>query len=543
MQKILVTTGLPYANGALHLGHMLEQIQADIWVRWQKILGHNCLFICGEDAHGTPIMLHAQEKGITPEELTATLKAEHEQDLAGFYINFDNYYTTHSPENLELTTRIYEKLKANGSIIVKTILQAYDPIKEMFLPDRFIKGTCPHCKALGQYGDSCENCGANYSSMDLIDPISTLSGAKPIHKSTEHYFFHLQKYAQFLQEWIPEAQHVQPEIAHKLDEWFKNGLKDWDISRDAPYFGFAIPDAPGKYFYVWLDAPIGYMASFKNLCTKRPDLNFNDYWQAGSKVALYHFIGKDIAYFHTLFWPAILHGAGFRLPTAVFTHGYATVNGQKMSKSRGTFITARKYLDALNPEYLRYYFATKLSNSIDDLDFNIDDFVQRVNSDLVGKVVNIASRSASFITKYFSGKLAAHLAAPELFKHFIESGTKISTCYTERKYSEAMRETMHLADLANQYIDSEKPWILAKEKATLPHVQEITTMGLNLFRLLTLYLKPILPKTAAESELFLNIPPLTWHDREQPLLNTTINQFKPLIQRVLPDDAQKLLQS
>ena len=540
MRKILVTTGLPYANGSLHLGHVLEQIQADVWVRWQKILGVDCLFVCGDDAHGTPIMLSAQEKGITPEELITGIKLEHEKDSADFYIDFDNYHTTHSKENLSITSEIYKKLKANGDIVVKTIDQAFDTIKEMFLPDRFIKGTCPCCKTENQYGDNCENCGSTYNSMDLINPVSTLSGTQPIKKPTLHYFFHLPKYAEFLQHFLHDENHLQKEIAHKLDEWFKSGLKDWDISRDAPYFGFEIPDAPGKYFYVWLDAPIGYIASFKNLCEKRPEIDFDTYWKNDSKVKLYHFVGKDVVYFHALFWPAVLKGANLRLPDSVFTHGFVTVNGRKMSKSRGNFITARSYLDNLEPEYLRYYFTSKLSDTVDDLDFNITDFVQRVNSDLIGKVVNIASRSAGFITKNFDGNLASSLANEDLFNEFVKTGDKISDCYIARKYSEAVREIMRLADLANQYIDAEKPWVLVKDPATLPKTQLVATMGLNLFRLLVLYLKPILPKTALESEEFLNISPLVWQDREKPLLNHDIKPFKPLMQRILLESAAKL---
>ena len=540
MRKILVTTGLPYSNGPLHLGHILENIQADIWVRWQKICGNACFFVSGDDAHGTPIMLSAEENGVAPEAWVANNKIEHEKDLAGFYVDFDNYYTTHSTENQELTAAIYQNLQKNGDIIVKTIEQAYDPLKKMFLPDRFIKGTCPHCKAQDQYGDSCENCGATYSPLDLIDPVSRLSGEKPIRKFSEHYFFNLENYAQFLLKWTNEEEHLQKEIAHKLGEWFKEGLKPWDISRDKPYFGFPIPGASDKYFYVWLDAPIGYMASFKNLCQKKPALSFNDYWAADSKAELYHFVGKDIVYFHALFWPAVLKGSGFRQPTAIFTHGFITVNGQKMSKSRGTFITARRYLENLNPEYLRYYLAAKLSDSIDDFDFNAADFMQRVNSDLVGKVVNIASRCAGFINKNFQGMLYEKIADEELFNKFIIAGEKISQCYIERKYSEAMREIMALADSANQYIDTQKPWQLAKNPELLPEVQKVTTMGLNLFRLLILYLKPVLPKMAQDTEEFLQIPPLTWQDLEKPLLQHRIAEFKPLMQRIDAEQVEKI---
>jgi len=530
MRKILVTNGLPYANGPLHLGHILEGVQTDIWVRWQKMRGNDCIYVCGEDAHGTPIMLSAQKQNLAPETFITTIKKQHADDFAGFYIDFDNFYTTHSEENQELAVAIYKKLQIRDDIEQKTIEQLYDPNANMFLPDRFVKGTCPRCKALNQYGDSCEICGATYSPTELIDPISAISGAKPIQKSSVHYFFKLEKYADMLKSWMKSA--LQPEIINKLNEWFAVGLKPWDISRDAPYFGFKIPDTEDKYFYVWLDAPIGYIASFKNLCVKRKNLNFDEYWQDGSKTELYHFVGKDVVYFHALFWPAILTGAGLRKPTAVFTHGLLTVNGQKMSKSRGTSITARDYLNQLNPEYLRYYLAAKLNNRIDDIDLNFDDFVARVNSDLVGKIVNIASRCTGFITKNFNSKLAPTCDKPELFADFSETAETIAHAYENREYSMAVRTIMSLADQANQYIDEKKPWTLNKQDPTNPEIQKICTVGLNLFRLLILYLKPILPKMAEESEQFLKIKPLTWEDRKTLLLNHEIANFKPLMIRI-----------
>lgn len=543
IRKILVTTALPYANGPLHLGHILENIQADIWVRWQRMCGHEVLFLGGDDAHGTPIMLNAEKQSISPEELVTNIKKEHEKDLADFYIEFDNFYTTHSEENKELTYEIYQKLKSNGDIISRTIEQAYDETRNMFLPDRFIKGTCPRCKAENQYGDSCEVCGATYSASEMINPVSRLSGQKPVLKSSLHLFFSLEKHLEFLKNWTREPGHLQLEIQHKLEEWFKEGLRSWDISRDAPYFGFKIPGETDKYFYVWLDAPIGYMASLKNLCQKKPGLNFDDYWRPDSTAELYHFIGKDIVYFHSLFWPAVLKSAQFRLPTAIFTHGFVTINGQKMSKSRGTFITASHYLQHLSPEYLRYYFATKLNNSIDDLDLNGNDLIQRVNSDLVGKVVNIASRCARFINQYFNSKLSDQLSNEELFKRFIDAKSKIAQCYEQRKYSILVREIMTLADLANQYLDAEKPWVLAKNPNELYKVQAISTLGLNLFRVLIIYLKPILPKMSEAVETFFNVASLKFEDLNQPLLNHVIEQFKPLMQRVDEKQAKILFGS
>ncbi len=541
-RKILVTSALPYANGPIHLGHLVEYIQTDIWVRFQKQRGHDCIYVCADDAHGTPIMLRAQNEGIRPEELVRRIGEEHRRDFTDFAIGFDNYHTTHSPENRDCAETIYMRLRDGGHIVKRTITQAYDPVKEMFLPDRFIKGTCPKCGAEDQYGDSCEVCGATYAPTDLKNPVSALSGAKPIERESEHYFFKLADFEPTLRYWVGNG-HIQEAIAAKLNEWFDAGLQDWDISRDAPYFGFEIPGAKGKFFYVWLDAPIGYMGSFKHLCERRKDLNFDDYWGPRSSAELYHFIGKDIAYFHTLFWPAMLHGAGFRLPNGVFCHGFLTVNGQKMSKSRGTFIMARTYLDHLAPEYLRYYFAAKLGNGIEDLDLNLDDFIQRVNSDLVGKVVNIASRCAGFIDKRFDGRLAGHLSRPELYDQFINAGREVAAHFEAREFSHAMRAIMQLADRANEYIDEVKPWVVAKEEGRDQELQEICTMGLNLFRVLMNYLKPVLPETAKKAEAFLHISPLTWNNFETPLLSHKVNSFKPLMTRVEREKVDALLEA
>lgn len=530
-RKILVTSALPYANGPIHLGHLVEYIQTDIWARFQKLRGHDCIYVCADDAHGTPIMLRAQGEGIEPDELIARISDEHQTDFRGFNIGFDNYYSTHSDENQHFASLIYSRLRDAGHIARRTITQAYDPEKEMFLPDRFIKGCCPKCGAEDQYGDSCEMCGATYNPTDLIDPVSAISGVTPIEKDSEHYFFKLGDFEQMLKGWITES-NVQKGIASKLNEWFESGLNDWDISRDAPYFGFEIPDAPGKYFYVWLDAPIGYMASFKNLCDRTDGLEFDDYWGINSSAEVYHFIGKDIAYFHTLFWPAMLEGSGFRKPNGVYCHGFLTVNGQKMSKSRGTFIMASTYLKHLNPEYLRYYFAAKLGNGIDDLDLNFEDFMQRVNSDLVGKVVNIASRCAGFIKKRFDNKLATTLSEPELYQAFVKEGETIANHFEQREFGHAMRAIMALADRANQYIDEQKPWVIAKETGREQELHDICSMGINLFRLLMTYLKPVLPVMAEEVEHFLNIDLLQWQGDIAPLLNHTVNKFKPLMQRV-----------
>lgn len=538
-RSILVTSALPYANGPIHMGHLVEYIQTDVWVRFQKMRGHECYYVCADDAHGTPIMLHAEKQGISPETLIEEIGREHRRDFADFLIEFDNYHSTHSPENETLARLIYTRNRDAGHIVTRTIQQAYDPVRNMFLPDRFIKGECPRCGAPDQYGDSCEVCGATYSPTELKNAVSVISGAKPVEKDSLHYFFKLNDFADMLRDWTQSGA-VQHEVTHKLNEWFEAGLQDWDISRDAPYFGFEIPDAPGKFFYVWLDAPIGYMASFKNLCERR-GLNFDAFWKRDSRAELYHFIGKDIVYFHTLFWPALLDGAGFRRPTAVFAHGFLTINGQKMSKSRGTFIKARTYLDHLNPEYLRYYFAAKLSSHIDDLDLNFDDFTQRVNADLVGKLVNIASRCAGFITKRFDGKLAGQLSEVPLYDAFVAAGSSIADHFERRDFSQAVRDIMALADRANQYIDTQKPWALAKESGRERDVHNVCTMGLNLFRVLMTYLKPVLPQTATNVEAFLNVPALSWETLSAPLTSHTIRPFEPLLQRVEKAQVEALL--
>ena len=534
-RKILVTSALPYANGPIHLGHLVEYIQTDIWVRFQKQRGLACYYVCADDTHGTPIMLRADKEGITPETLIAKVWEQHFADFSDFGVAFDNYHSTHSEENKQLSAMVYTRLRDGGHISSRTITQAYDPVKEMFLPDRFIKGDCPKCGAKDQYGDNCEVCGATYSPTELKNAVSAISGEKPIAKDSEHYFFDLSDFAEQLAAWI-NADHLQPEVANKMAEWLQSGLQQWDISRDAPYFGFEIPDAPGKYFYVWLDAPIGYMASFKNLCAKN-GLDFDEFWQKDSSTELYHFIGKDIIYFHALFWPAMLTGANLRTPTAIFAHGFLTVNGEKMSKSRGTFITARTYLEHLNPEYLRYYFAAKLSAGIDDIDLNFDDFSQRVNSDLVGKVVNIASRCSGFIAKRFDGMLSAQCVETELFQQFISAAPVIADFYESREFGKAMREIMALADKANAYIDDKKPWLLAKQEGEEQALQDVCSVGINLFRLLVAYLKPVLPALAQQAQVFFNDEISSWVDSLQPLLNHKINDFKPLMTRV---DADKI---
>ncbi|WP_456408328.1 methionine--tRNA ligase [Thiolapillus sp.] len=541
MRKILVTSALPYANAPLHIGHIVEYTQTDIWARFQKMRGNECWYICADDSHGTPIMLHARQKGITPEELIAAMSEEHQADFRDFRIAFDNYHSTHSEENRELASLIYERNLAAGHITSRKIVQAYDPEEKMFLPDRFIKGECPKCGAADQYGDNCEVCGATYSPTELKNSYSVVSGAKPIEKESEHFFFKLADFEDMLKEWT-RGGHLQPEVANKLDEWFEAGLREWDISRDAPYFGFEIPGHPGKYFYVWLDAPIGYMASFKNFCEKK-GLDFDEYWAKGSDTELYHFIGKDIIYFHALFWPAMLDGAGFRKPTTIHAHGFLTVNGQKMSKSRGSFIQARTYLDNLNPEYLRYYFAAKLGAGVDDIDLNLEDFTLRVNSDLVGKVVNIASRCAGFISKRFDGKLSAELSEPELFKQFTDASETIAAHYEKREFSRAVREIMALADQANQYIDEKQPWVVAKEAGREQELQDICSMGINLFKVLITWLRPILPGTAEDAEAFLNVPPLQWDDAGKPLLDHEINKFKPLMTRVDPKKIDAMIEA
>jgi methionyl-tRNA synthetase len=541
-RKILVTSALPYANGPIHLGHLVEYIQTDIWVRFQKARGHDCLYVCADDAHGTAIMLKAEQNKVSPEQQIADVKADHERDFAGFHVQFDNYHSTHSDENRLRSSEIYLKNRDGGHIATRAISQLFDPEKQMFLADRFIKGECPKCGTRDQYGDSCEHCGATYAPTELKNPYSTISGATPVMKDSLHYFFKLPDFEPMLRAWTRSGR-LQSEVANKLDEWFASGLNDWDISRDAPYFGFEIPEAPGKYFYVWLDAPVGYMASFENLCAKKPGLSFDDYWREGSEAELYHFIGKDIVYFHALFWPAMLEGSGYRKPTAIFAHGFLTVNGQKMSKSRGTFIKAQTYLEHLNPEYLRYYFAAKLSGSVEDIDLNLEDFSLRVNSDLVGKVVNIASRCAGFINKKFDSVLAAECAEPALLQDFVSAGSSIAVHYENRDYGRAVREIMALADRANQYIDEKKPWALAKVEGQEAEVHAVCSVGLNLFRQLLVYLAPILPAMAEQAAGFLALDSLSWDSREQLLLGHRINTFAPLMTRVDKDKIDAMVEA
>jgi methionyl-tRNA synthetase len=538
-RHILITSALTYANGEIHLGHVLEAIQADIWKRFQLMRNNQCFYICGSDAHGTPIMLAAEKNKMSPELYIEQVRKDHISDYAQFHISFDNYYTTHSDENRALALSIYEALKNKGDIQTRTIKQYYDPEKNMFLSDRFIRGECPKCGAKDQYGDSCELCGSTYEAIELKNPRSAITGATPIEKESEHFFFALDHYADFLQQWTQSGT-LQSSIANKLQEWFKIGLQQWNISRDAPYFGFEMPDAPNKYFYVWMDAPVGYIASFKNFCDRSKNIAFDDYWKADSKAELYHFIGKDIISFHALFWPAMLHGANYRLPTAIFTHGFVTVNGEKMSKSRGTFITAKQFASIIPTEYLRYYYASKLNNQVEDIDFNLSDFAAKINSDLVGKYVNLASRCAGFITKKFDGKLGKQLHDETLFSEFTDAADSIADAYESLNLHRAVREIMALADRANQYIDHHKPWSLAKETGRETEVQLVCTQGLNLFRLLTLFLKPILPITATKAEKFLGIDPLLWGDAKTALLGHTINVFEPLMQRVMPEQIEKL---
>ena len=532
-RKILVTSALPYANGSIHLGHMLEYVQTDMWVRYQKLRGNQAIYVCADDAHGSAIMLRAEKEGITPEQLIDGVRAEHMADFADFGVDFDNYHSTHSDENRELSAAIYVALRDKGHIATRAVTQYFDPEKGMFLADRFIKGTCPKCGTEDQYGDNCEKCGATYSPTELKNPRSAISGAVPVLKESQHFFFKLPDFEAMLKQWTRSGA-LQEAVANKIAEWLDGGLQEWDISRDAPYFGFEIPDEPGKYFYVWLDAPIGYMASFKNLCSKRPELDFDAFWGKDSTAELYHFIGKDIVNFHALFWPAMLAGAGYRKPTAVNVHGYLTVNGQKMSKSRGTFIKARTYLDHLNPEYLRYYYASKLGRGVDDLDLNLDDFVQKVNSDLVGKVVNIASRCAGFIHKGNDGLLVAANPEPELWDAFQAAAPSIAEAYEARDFSRAMREIMALADRANAWIADKAPWALNKVEGKQAEVQEICALGINLFRQLVIMLKPVLPKLAADAEAFLNVKPQTWADLSLPLANHQLNPFNPLLTRIEP---------
>jgi methionyl-tRNA synthetase len=540
VRRILVTSALPYANGPIHLGHMTETIQCDIWVRAMKLAGHEVIYVCADDTHGTPIMLKAEAEGITPEALIGRVGAEHRADFAAVDLGFDNYYTTHSEENRRLTVRMYEALVRAGHITRRSVRQAYDEKAGMFLPDRYVKGTCPRCGTPDQYGDSCENCGATYSTSDLIDPVSVVSGTTPIERESEHVFFRLGNFEAMLRKWTRSGA-LQDAVANKLDEWFEAGLRDWDVSRDAPYFGIEIPDAPGKYFYVWLDAPVGYMASFANYCA-RAGLDFESWWAPDSKAELHHFIGKDILYFHSLFWPATLEGAGFRKPTAVHAHGFLTVNGEKMSKSRGTFVTARRYLDHLPPDYFRYFLAAKLGPGLEDIDMSLEEFATRINADLVGKLVNIASRCASFIHRGYGGQLAAELPEPALYREFVDAGAGIVEAWESLEFAAAVREIMALADRANLYIDRQKPWLAAKDPARAAEVQAVCTQGINLFRALMAYLKPVLPGTAERAEAFLGSRIAHWRDVESPLLGAKINEYQPLATRLDAASVQKLLE-
>ena len=538
-RKILVTSALPYANGDIHLGHLMEAIQTDIWVRLQKLRGHDCVWVCADDAHGTAIMLSAEAKGITPQQLIDQVNQQHQKDFADFLIGYDNFYTTHSEENRHFSESMYKAMDANGHIERRAIKQLYDPEKNLFLADRYIVGTCPKCKTEDQYGDNCEACGSTYSPSELINPRSAISGAVPVEKESEHFFFDLPAFKDMLQQWTRSGA-LQDQVANKLSEWLDEELQQWDISRDAPYFGFEIPGAPGKYFYVWVDAPIGYMASFKNYCD-REGVDFDSYWQADSEAELYHFIGKDIINFHTLFWPAVLTSSGYRTPTAVFAHGFLTVDGTKMSKSRGTFVNARTYLDHLNPEYLRYYLAAKLSAGIDDLDLNLEDFALRVNSDLVGKVVNIASRCAGFINKGFDGRLAEQPDNLELLQGIQSIKAEVTAHFESREYGKAIRLIMAQADKANQYINDKEPWVIAKTDKQSAELQAICSTGINAFRLLLCYLKPVLPALAEKAEAFLNVEPLQWDDVDHLLTGHRLNKFQPLITRVETDKIQAMI--
>jgi len=537
-RTLLVTSALPYANGPLHLGHILEQVQTDIWVRFQRSRGHHCLYICADDAHGTAIMLSAEQAGVTPEAHIAAVKAHHLEDSTGFLVSFDNYHSTHSEENRRWSETIYQRIEQQGHISVREITQAYDADKGLFLADRFIKGSCPKCKALDQYGDNCEACGATYAPVDLIDPVSALSGTTPVDRASDHVFFKLGDFDALLREWT-RSDSLQPAIANKLNEWITAGLQDWDISRDAPYFGFEIPGHSGKYFYVWLDAPIGYIASTQDYCARTGE-DFERYWLLDNDTELYHFIGKDIVNFHGLFWPAMLHSAGLRMPTAVYAHGFLTVDGTKMSKSRGTFIMASTYLAHLDAEYLRYYFAAKLSSGIDDIDLNLSDFIQRVNADLVGKVVNIASRCAGFLRKSFDNRMSATCSEPALLAAFIQEGEAIAECYEAREFNRAMRDIIALADRANQYIDEKKPWVMAKEAGLEQDVQDVCSTGINLFRVLITYLKPVLPDMAGRAEDFLQVN-VDWHRLDGPLTDHQLDTFKPLLQRVDPKQVDAMV--
>ena len=551
-RKILVTSALPYANGSIHLGHMVEHIQTDVWVRFQKLRGHECYYCCADDTHGTPVMLAAQKQGIAPEDMIAKVREEHLADFTGFNIGYDNYYSTHSPENKQFSQDIYRALKANGKIESRVIEQLFDPEKQMFLPDRFVKGECPKCHAQDQYGDNCEVCGTTYSPTELINPYSAVSGAKPELRESEHFFFKLGECADFLKAWTSGNNphdgkpHLQAEALNKMKEWLGEGeettLSDWDISRDAPYFGFEIPDAPGKYFYVWLDAPVGYMASFKNLCD-RIGIDFDEYFKADSQTEMYHFIGKDILYFHALFWPAMLHFSGHRAPTGVYAHGFLTVDGQKMSKSRGTFITAKSYLEqGLNPEWMRYYIAAKLNSKIEDIDLNLQDFISRVNSDLVGKYVNIAARASGFIAKRFEGRLK-DVADSELLAKLTAQSEAIAECYESREYAKALRDIMALADIVNEYVDANKPWELAKQEGQDARLHEVCSELINAFTMLTAYLAPVLPKVAENAAKFLNLEAITWANTRETLGEHAINKYEHLMQRVEQKQVDDLIEA
>ena len=551
-RKILVTSALPYANGSIHLGHMVEHIQTDVWVRFQKLRGHECYYCCADDTHGTPVMLAAQKQGIAPEDMIAKVREEHLADFTGFNIGYDNYYSTHSPENKQFSQDIYRALKANGKIESRVIEQLFDPEKQMFLPDRFVKGECPKCHAQDQYGDNCEVCGTTYSPTELINPYSAVSGAKPELRESEHFFFKLGECADFLKAWTSGNNphdgkpHLQPEALNKMKEWLGEGeettLSDWDISRDAPYFGFEIPDAPGKYFYVWLDAPVGYMASFKNLCD-RIRIDFDEYFKADSQTEMYHFIGKDILYFHALFWPAMLHFSGHRAPTGVYAHGFLTVDGQKMSKSRGTFITAKSYLEqGLNPEWMRYYIAAKLNSKIEDIDLNLQDFISRVNSDLVGKYVNIAARASGFIAKRFEGRLK-DVADSALLAKLTAQSEAIAECYESREYAKALRDIMALADIVNEYVDANKPWELAKQEGQDARLHEVCSELINAFTMLTAYLAPVLPKVAENAAKFLNLEAITWANTRETLGEHAINKYEHLMQRVEQKQVDDLIEA
>lgn len=551
-RKILVTSALPYANGSIHLGHMVEHIQTDVWVRFQKLRGHECYYCCADDTHGTPVMLAAQKQGIAPEDMIAKVREEHLADFTGFNIGYDNYYSTHSPENKQFSQDIYRALKANGKIESRVIEQLFDPEKQMFLPDRFVKGECPKCHAHDQYGDNCEVCGTTYSPTELINPYSAVSGAKPELRESEHFFFKLGECADFLKAWTSGNNphdgkpHLQPEALNKMKEWLGEGeettLSDWDISRDAPYFGFEIPDAPGKYFYVWLDAPVGYMASFKNLCD-RIGVDFDEYFKADSQTEMYHFIGKDILYFHALFWPAMLHFSGHRAPTGVYAHGFLTVDGQKMSKSRGTFITAKSYLEqGLNPEWMRYYIAAKLNSKIEDIDLNLQDFISRVNSDLVGKYVNIAARASGFIAKRFEGRLK-DVADSALLAKLTAQSEAIAECYESREYAKALRDIMALADIVNEYVDANKPWELAKQEGQDARLHEVCSELINAFTMLTAYLAPVLPKVAENAAKFLNLEAITWANTRETLGEHAINKYEHLMQRVEQKQVDDLIEA